>query len=90
MNKALQKASVAYLDLHTYFETAIKTAEHDKIRDDSWARVNNVYDNMFKSPREAMEAVEKIKVMMTEPPVAPLAEVVHGLEREQFWLERRT
>tara|TARA_B110000285_G_C15030657_1_gene566584 strand:- start:1027 stop:1200 length:174 start_codon:yes stop_codon:yes gene_type:complete len=29
MNEALQKASVAYLDIHTYFEDALKTAKQE-------------------------------------------------------------
>jgi len=90
MNDALQKASVAYLDLHTYFEDAIADAKHDEIRADSWAHANNVYDNMWKTPNEALAAVGKIKYEMTHSMDAPLAHVVHGLEREQYWLEKRT
>jgi hypothetical protein len=29
MNEALQKASVAYLDIHTYFENALKSAKQE-------------------------------------------------------------
>ena len=50
MNEALQKASVAYLDLHEYFEKAIEKSKNDEVRDNSWSHANNVFDNMFRTP----------------------------------------
>jgi hypothetical protein len=88
LNEALQKASVAYLDLHTYFEEAIGSAKREQQMDNQWSRVNGAFDSMFRNPEDAMHALEKVKQEMTHGGnVAPMEAHVHALAREQYWLE---